>query len=279
MMNVDTLSDHYARRGCFEFYNDYIRILNEDGICYVRPVEMPFCGHKITADAQPFCKIGNTLYLYPIKGKKPIVWVDGKKYSAKFDKESKIKDITVCVLSEEKALRAFKCDTSLVYADTPNDIIYSSGNQIIAESWNETHDIQVEYDKIQEAGVPRTITMGSQKVAEMPSNEDFNNAAIWKLKLKSMDANLASECFLQINYDADCARIYADGHLVADNFWNGKPMLVRVSDIIGKNAELRILPLRKDAPIYLQSQQKAILENAQGESLLKLNGISVIMRH
>lgn len=279
MMNVDTLSDHYARRGCFEFYNDYIRILNEDGICYVRPVEMPFCGHKITADAQPFCKIGNTLYLYPIKGKKPIVWVDGKKYSAKFDKELKIKDITVCVLSEEKALRAFKCDTSLVYADTPNDIIYSSGNQIIAESWNETHDIQVEYDKIQEARVPRTITMGSQKVAEMPSNEDFNNAAIWKLKLKSMDANLTSECFLQINYEADCARVYAAGHLVADNFWNGKPMLVRVSDIIGKNVELRILPLRKDAPIYLQSQQKAILENAQGESLLKLNGISVIMRH
>ena len=27
-MDVDTLSDHYARRGAFEFRNNYVRILN-----------------------------------------------------------------------------------------------------------------------------------------------------------------------------------------------------------------------------------------------------------
>ena len=55
--------------------------------------------------------------------------------------------------------------------------------------------------------------------------------------------------FIQINYQGDCARVYADGKLVEDNFWNGKPMLVRTSELEGKRVELKILPLRKDAPI------------------------------
>ena len=35
-------------------------------------------------------------------------------------------------------------------------------------------------------------------------------------------------------------RIYADGILVEYNFWNGKPTLVRLSDLIGKHVELKI---------------------------------------
>ena len=34
-MNVDSLSRHYARRGAFEFYNDYVRIKNESGTSHV----------------------------------------------------------------------------------------------------------------------------------------------------------------------------------------------------------------------------------------------------
>ena len=53
-MDVDSISEHYARRGCFEFYNDYVRLINEGGRAYVRPVDMPWGGHSITANAQPF---------------------------------------------------------------------------------------------------------------------------------------------------------------------------------------------------------------------------------
>jgi hypothetical protein len=60
-----------------------------------------------------------------------------------------------------------------------------------------------------------------------------------------------------------------------DNFWNGKPMLVRMSDLAGKKVELRILPLRKDAPIYLQKEQKKILDNSK-TALLQLNSINIL---
>ena len=58
------------------------------------------------------------------------------------------------------------------------------------------------------------------------------------------------------SYQGDAARIYADGILVEYNFWNGKPTLVRLSDLIGKHVELKILPFGKGYPIYLQAKEK-----------------------
>ena len=61
-----------------------------------------------------------------------------------------------------------------------------------------------------------------------------------------------------------------------DNFWNGKPMLVRLSDLVGKKVELRILPLGKDYPIYLQTKEKEALDKAPQGILLSLDSIKVL---
>ena len=284
-MDVDSISDHYARRGCFEFYNDYVRILNEGGKAYVRPVDMPFNGHTITANAQPFCKIGNTLYFIPIKGMTPRVWIDGKLVSgAKFQVSSTseaakpITGLEVILLSEDEALRAFKIDDKMYFAKKAGNIIYKDGDKIIEEEWKESKTKNITITKTKEAAAPREIPMGSQKVAAMPTNEDFENAAVWTLNISpSLSGRDSREgvSFLKISYAGDCARVYADGKLVMDNFWNGKPMLVRMSDLAGKKVELRILPLSKDAPIYLQKEQKDILDNSKA-ALLQLNSIDIL---
>ena len=270
-MDVDSLSDHYARRGCFEFYNDYVRILNEDGKAYVRPVDMPFNGHSITADAQPFCFIDNTLYFIPIKGMTPRVWVDNKLVSgSKFQ----VSGLEIVLLTSDEAMRAFKIDKKLYFAKKTGNIMYKDGEKIVEEEWKVTKKLgSKNIKKVKDAAAPRIVPMGTQKVAAMPTNEDFEKAAIWNLNIKGLPTG--SDAFLKIDYAGDCARVYADGKLIMDNFWNGKPMLVRMSDLAGKNVELRILPLRKDAPIYLQKAQKALLDNSK-ESLLKLEDISIL---
>ena len=284
-MDVDSISDHYARRGCFEFYNDYVRILNEGGRAYVRPVDMPFGNHRITANAQPFCKIGNTLYFIPIKGMKPEIWIDKELVSSfKFQVSSTseaakpITGLEVILLSEDEALRAFKIDDKMYFAKKAGNIIYKDGDKIIEEEWKESKAKNITITKTKEAAAPREIPIGSQKVAAMPTNEDFDAAAVWTLNISpSLSGRDSREgvSFLKISYAGDCARVYADGKLVMDNFWNGKPMLVRMSDLAGKKVELRILPLRKDAPIYLQKEQKKILDNSQ-TALLQLNSISIL---
>ena len=48
------------------------------------------------------------------------------------------------------------------------------------------------------------------------------------------------------------ARLYANGKLIADNFYNGRPLLFGLwrlpKDV--KELELRILPLQQDMPVY-----------------------------
>ena len=274
-MEIDTLSEYYSRRGCFEFYNDYVRMHNESGRAYVRPVNMPFLGHSITADAQPFCKVGDTIYFIPIKGMKPTITVDGKKCALKTSPSGDKRGAFI-LLSPDKAKRAYKIDGQLHFAKHEGGILYKDGDSIVEEYWYETDD-RVEVRKIREADSPREVVKGKQKVAAMPEDSDFDKAAVYVIDVDSALASCADSAFLKIDYAADCARVYADGKLVQDNFWNGKPMLVRISDLIGKRVELRVLPLRKDAPIYLQKEQKAILE-ASENALLTLTKVSVFKR-
>ena len=109
--------------------------------------------------------------------------------------------------------------------------------------------------KIKEAGPLRKISMGAQRVAEEPSDEDFDQAAVYRITLPELPAE-AKEPLMKFDYQGDCARLYANGKLIADHFQYGRPFLYglwRLSQDT-KELELRILPLQKDAPVYLPKE-------------------------
>ena len=111
------------------------------------------------------------------------------------------------------------------------------------------------YNKVREAGPLRHITIGAQKVAEEPQDEDFEQAAVYRIQLPEDFSPLTSHFspLLKIDYRGDVARLYADGHLIADNFYYGRPFLFDLWRLPQgtRELELRILPLQKDAPVYL----------------------------
>ena len=102
------------------------------------------------------------------------------------------------------------------------------------------------YNKVREAGKLRTITIGARNVAEGPLDVDFDDAAVYVIDLPQ------ERGLLQIDYQGDCARLYANGRLVDDNFYNGRPFLYGLwrlpSDV--RQLELRILPMQGDMPVY-----------------------------
>lgn len=106
----------------------------------------------------------------------------------------------------------------------------------------------VDFRKIAEAGAPRVITIGVQKVAEEPEDAEFDAAARYVVAIPAEREGR----ILEIDYRGDVARIYADGKLVADNFYNGRPMLLGLWRLPEdcKEVELRILPLQPDMPVY-----------------------------
>ena len=279
-MDVDTLSNHYARRGAFEFHNDYVRILNENGTAYITPRnwQLSTINYQLSttldwATAEPFCQANGILYFIAIEGKKPQLCINGKVYTAKLNKPFMAAGMSFCVLSREKAYTTYKIGDKLYYSD---GILYQDGNNIMEETW-QTLPTTVNHVLTKEHGGLREVKMGSQKVAAQPIESDWEKAATWTISnLNELNENL--DLYLQIDYQGDVARIYADGILVEDNFWNGKPMLVRLSDLVGKQVELKILPLGKDYPIYLQQEQKAELNKAPNDILISLGGIKVLER-
>lgn len=121
--------------------------------------------------------------------------------------------------------------------------------------------------KIKEAGPLRKISMGAQRVAEEPSDEDFDQAAVYRITLPELPAG-AKEPLMKFDYQGDCARLYANGKLIADHFQYGRPFLYGLWRLPQgtKELELRILPLQKDAPVYLPKEANKTL----GEGVEKI---------
>ena len=109
--------------------------------------------------------------------------------------------------------------------------------------------------KVKEAGPLRKITMGAQRVAEEPSDDDFEQAAVYRITLPELPAK-AKEPLMRFYYKGDCARLYANGKLVADHFQYGRPFLYGLWRLPEgtKELELRILPMQKDMPVYLPKE-------------------------
>ena len=125
------------------------------------------------------------------------------------------------------------------------------------------------FTKVHDAGSLRTIKKGKAKVAEAPSEQDWNHAAVYRIQLSVTEADSS---LLRIHYRGDCARVYANGKLVADNFYYGRPFLYGLWRLPKDctELELRILPLQPDAPIYLPREA----DRTAGEAITKIEIIN-----
>ena len=114
--------------------------------------------------------------------------------------------------------------------------------------------IEARVEKVRDADVRPPVRI-AQEVAEAPEPEAFKGAAEWSIQVPETSHPTVRNVFLRITYVGDIARIYADKRLITDDFYNGAPWQVALGQISGLGAdptlELQILPMRKDAPIYL----------------------------
>ena len=130
----------------------------------------------------------------------------------------------------------------------------------------------VSCEKISEAGALRQIVKGKAKVAEAPQEEDWQQAAVYKITIPEGVCQQFHR-LLSIEYQGDCARLYTGGRLVADNFQYGRPFLYGLWRLPKGTTELelRILPMQPDAPIYLPREA----DKTAGESVKSINIVTL----
>jgi beta-galactosidase len=140
--------------------------------------------------------------------------------------------------------------------------------------------VNIDVKQIQQAGPAREVPIGVQKVAQAPVDADFESAAVWHITLPP-DLDATRRLLLRIGYAGDVARAYSGDKLLTDDFYNGAPFDVGVNrfaaEIAKNGVKLKILPLRKDAPIYMLDSSRP--DFAAQQSVAAVNKIEVVEEH
>ena len=230
----------------FIFVNNYERLQN---LSAKKGVRLEACGVRLPQLTIP----AGTICIFPVN-------IEGIKFAtaqliAKRDGKiylEQIKGIPTTLAIGNKVLKNLK-------AKGPETPVYKNYYLLTSEQAGrlfleeDAHpDIAIKapiINKVKEAGSLRTITMGVNKAAEEPLDEDFEHAAVYTIDLP--EAPVEGR-LLNIDYRGDVARLYANGQLIDDNFYYGRPFLYALWRLPKgcRQLELRILPLQKDMPVY-----------------------------
>ncbi|MBS1849363.1 MAG: beta-galactosidase [Acidobacteria bacterium] len=120
--------------------------------------------------------------------------------------------------------------------------------------------VSLQVEKVRDAAPALPVKLGKKldwrpnPIASSPDDADFARAAVWKLTVPADALRGLSDLYLDIPYVGDVARLYQKDHLLGDDFYHDAAWevgLKRFADKFSDSFELKILPLRKDAPIYL----------------------------
>lgn len=234
----------------FVFVNNYERLQN---LTARKNVQFEVCGVKFPQ--KPIAIPAGMVCIFPVN-------VDGIKYATAqlvAKREGKIyleqlKDIPTEICMDGKVMKNVKAkglskpvykNVYLIDSDTAGKLFLGEEDAALPVSLTSS----VKVTKVKEAKDVKPVSIGVQKVAQQPLDADFSQAAVYEI------TDLPQErdgVLLNIDYRGDVARVYADGKLVDDNFYNGRPFLLGLWRLPAacQKLELRIMPLQKDMPVY-----------------------------
>ena len=220
-------------------------------IAFILPFLFSFCGQTIRyATAQLLCRQGNTLFFAEVPGIPAEYDVEGDGVlHADAGSVITIDDLQIVTVTWEEALYLRKLDHE-VYIGEHCDLyredgkITSIGGQSFAyrkwdgNAWIRREEVREEQQAVlSEEIVPEPFA----PTYETELNLGGERKRVWKKLQVSSDRG-----FVELDEVYDVAQIYADGVLVADNFYAGEPWRIPAKLIFQKEAYLAASEIRDD---------------------------------
>jgi hypothetical protein len=150
-----------------------------------------------------------------------------------------------------------------------------------ARNWTvEPRKINFEWSSSHAAKARGPIQMSTQIKGRplAPEDADFAGGAVWAFRIPFQPMRGLSDIYLRIRYAGDVARFYRDGRLLDDDFYNGRPWEIGLKRFLpgsfGKKLEISILPLPRNAPIYLDARAWEPI-STEGQTV-KVLGVEVL---
>ena len=146
--------------------------------------------------------------------------------------------------------------------------------------------LQAVIEQVQPAGPARAIPIAPsvpsrrQGMAMQPEDADFAQAAVWRVKLPA-GVDAGRDLRLRVRYTGDVIRAYHGDQLLTDDFYSSRPLEIGLRRygpaVYQDGVTLKILPLRRDAPIYLPVNSNLKFDDTH--TALTLDGVDVIETH
>jgi hypothetical protein len=141
--------------------------------------------------------------------------------------------------------------------------------------------IPVTLSRIRTAGqVPPIHIGGAANRAIQPFPEAFGAAAAWSISIPATALQGLNNAYLQIEYQGDVARLFSGATLLDDQFFYGPTWQVglkRFEANLSQPLTLTVLPLPKDAPVYLDDAVRAALPTS--DQVAEIKSVRVVPQY
>ncbi|MBQ7159002.1 MAG: beta-galactosidase [Treponema sp.] len=261
----------------------------QNGEYFFLPFNMTYGGVKIkTATATPLCSVGDKVVFYRTKEDKATAFF----FAFPDDESEAAGKKQFLVLTHADALNAWKAvgnrllisssDAYAVINEKNQSVITGRGTNasfcvypdfdIVPDGWEKTGSVNKNIDAELEPVLftkyerKTNISAGMLHVVKTGDNTYTLDASplIKTLSENAKQKNL-SDCFVTLNYIGESAKLYGikDGKrtLLLDHFFLGEsyPWEIGLKRFVGQNIdfehlEMEIIPLKKDADIYLEER-------------------------
>ena len=118
--------------------------------------------------------------------------------------------------------------------------------------------VRMEMMRVQGAAPASPVRIGSAGVATVPEEADWDAAETWQVRIPATELPAGADAYIVVDYVGDSARAYVGEQLVADDFYSGRPWEIGlrryIPTALTHGLTLRFLPMRQDAPIYLEPE-------------------------
>ncbi len=123
-------------------------------------------------------------------------------------------------------------------------------------------DLQSNWTKLRASDAAGPVKQGTYN-ALAPTEADFEHAAEFRIEYPHSLPKGSSDVFLTVQYEGDVAHLYRGSTFLADDFFYGRDWEIGLKRFLdGGNASdflLKILPLRSDAPIFVEPGSRPAL--------------------
>ena len=127
--------------------------------------------------------------------------------------------------------------------------------------------------QIREPGkAPPIMIGGTADRALQPFPEAFGRSGAWAISVAKGALDGVADVFLDIDYQGDVGRLFTGPDMIDDDYYYGETWTIGLKRFAAKldaPLTLTVMPLRKDAPIYLDDAVRATLPDTDQVAVVK----------